>query len=186
MEYLYCPRFIYFMYCLDIPQYERRRYKVRKGRGVHDKREETNRAYLRQRLGCLKKEIGVPLASDRIGVKGIIDEILYLADGSLAPLDYKYSAFPGYIYMTHKMQSVLSAMLICENYHMPVLNGYICYIRDENSLQEITYGDRDFKDAENIVRHIFDIIDTGLYPEKTERRARCEDCCYHNICTECL
>ena len=27
LEYLFCPRFIYFMYCLDIPQHEEKRYK---------------------------------------------------------------------------------------------------------------------------------------------------------------
>ena len=34
IEYLYCPRFIYYMKCLDIPKHEDKRYKVVKGREV--------------------------------------------------------------------------------------------------------------------------------------------------------
>jgi CRISPR-associated exonuclease Cas4 len=32
LEYLFCPRFIFFMHCLGIAQREERRYKVQKGR----------------------------------------------------------------------------------------------------------------------------------------------------------
>ena len=34
LEYLFCPRFIYFMHCLGIAQREERRFKVQKGRCV--------------------------------------------------------------------------------------------------------------------------------------------------------
>ncbi|MDD3874557.1 MAG: hypothetical protein PHE01_10315, partial [Methanosarcina sp.] len=30
LEYLFCSRFIYYMYCLDIPQHEEKRFKVLK------------------------------------------------------------------------------------------------------------------------------------------------------------
>ena len=32
LEYLFCPRFTYFEYVLDIPQHEERRFKVEVGR----------------------------------------------------------------------------------------------------------------------------------------------------------
>lgn len=32
LEYLFCSRFIYYMYCLDISQHEEKRFKVIKGR----------------------------------------------------------------------------------------------------------------------------------------------------------
>ena len=38
LEYLFCPRFIYYIHCLDIPQYEESRFKVIKGREVHDEK----------------------------------------------------------------------------------------------------------------------------------------------------
>lgn len=38
IEYLYCPRFIYFMNCLGIAQHEDQRFMVLKGREVHEQR----------------------------------------------------------------------------------------------------------------------------------------------------
>ena len=70
LEYLFCPRFIYFMNCLCIDQNEDKRYKVLKGREVHDGKERINIDYLRKRIGCVGKEIGVYMASERYHMKG--------------------------------------------------------------------------------------------------------------------
>ena len=43
IEYLYCPRFIYFMNCLSIPQHEEQRYKVLMGREIHEKKSKINK-----------------------------------------------------------------------------------------------------------------------------------------------
>ncbi len=45
IEHLFCPRFTYFIHCLKIPQHEELRYKVLKGRELHDKREKENKEY---------------------------------------------------------------------------------------------------------------------------------------------
>jgi len=63
LEYLFCPRFTYFMYCLDIPQHEEKRFKVLKGRDVHETRRMTNAEYVRKKLNCIKKERSVFIAS---------------------------------------------------------------------------------------------------------------------------
>ncbi|MGH7829356.1 MAG: CRISPR-associated protein Cas4, partial [Candidatus Binatia bacterium] len=83
IEYLYCPRFVYFMHCLNIPQHEDRRFKVLKGREVHQRRETENKDYLRKKIGVTKKEIGVYLASPSLKVRGIVDEVLTLEDGTM-------------------------------------------------------------------------------------------------------
>ena len=36
LEYLFCPRFTYFEYVLDIPQHEEKRFKVEVGRKIHE------------------------------------------------------------------------------------------------------------------------------------------------------
>lgn len=77
LEYLFCPRFIYFMYCLDIPQYEEKRYKVVKGRDVHKQRQMTNKEYVRKKLSCIRKESEVYVVSKSNHIKGIVDEILF-------------------------------------------------------------------------------------------------------------
>ncbi len=182
IEHLYCPRFTYFMNCLNIPQHEEKRYKVLKGRELHEKRETENRDYLRKRLGCVDKEIAVYIASRKYGVRGIIDEVLHLSDGTLAPLDYKYTEYNDYTFETHKVQSVLYAMLIMDNYKKPVTRGFICYVRGGSKVKEITYRDSDSRYAKDVVKEIFSVILRGYYPKKTESQNRCIDCCYRNIC----
>ena len=87
LEYLFCPRFIYYMHCLDIPQHEESRFKVMEGREVHEKKLITNPDYLRKKLGVVKKEMNVFVASKQHHIKGIIDEVLILDDGTAAPFD---------------------------------------------------------------------------------------------------
>lgn len=182
IEHLYCPRFTYFMNCLNIPQHEELRYKVQKGRELHQKREESNRDYLRKRLGCIDKEIAVYIASRNIGVRGIVDEVLHLSDGTLAPLDYKYTEYKEFTFETHKVQSVLYALLIMESYQKPVERGFICYAKGGSNVKEIIYSESDFCYAKDTVREIFRIMLKGYYPRKTRWQNKCIDCCYRNIC----
>ena len=112
LEYLFCPRFIFFMHCLGIAQREERRYKVLKGRELHEIREKVNRDYVRKKLNCTGKEISVYLTSHKYHFKGEVDEVLFLDDGTAAPLDYKYAEFKNTIYRTHKFQAALYGLLI--------------------------------------------------------------------------
>lgn len=182
IEHLYCPRFTYYMNCLNIPQHEEQRYKVLKGREIHKRREEANREYLRKKLGCVGKDISVYIASRVLSVRGIVDEVLHLSDGSLAPLDYKYADYSDHTFETHKVQSVLYALLIRENYGKPVKKGFICYAKNGSKVKEIVYADRDFDRARDVVKEIFRVIMRGFYPAKTRWKNRCIDCCYRNIC----
>lgn len=182
IEHLYCPRFTYFMNCLNIPQHEELRYKVLKGREIHERRGSENREYLRKKIGCTAKAISVYLASSKIRVRGIVDEVLELSDGTMAPLDYKYTAFSDYTFRTHKFQSVIYAILIEETYKKPVRKGFICYLKDGTVLKELNYKPSDFEEAQEILSEIFDVISKGYYPKKTKFLNRCIDCCYKNIC----
>ena len=182
IEHLFCPRFTYFMNCLNIPQHEELRYKVLKGREIHKGREESNRDYLRKRLGCIGKDISVYIASATLGVRGVVDEVLHLTDDTLAPLDYKYAEYSDFTFETHKVQSVLYALLIMENYGKPVRKGFICYVRSGSKIKEIVYSEKDFRHGREVVEEIFQVILKGYYPRKTRGQGRCIDCCYRNIC----
>jgi len=182
IEHIFCPRYTYFMNCLNIPQHEELRYKVLKGRKLHENKEKTNVHYLRKRLRCVKKETSVYIASKKLKVRGIIDEVLHLSDGTLAPLDYKYAEYNDFIFRTHRVQSSVYALLIMENYEQTVNKGFICYVRESNLIKEINYSQNDFDMAKEVINEIFDIIIKGYYPKKTRWQNRCIDCCYRNIC----
>ena len=182
LEYLFCPRFIYYMHCLAIPQHEESRFKVIKGREMHDEKRITNTEYLRKKLGVMKKEINVFIASKNNHIKGIVDEILFLDNGTAAPFEYKYAEFKDKIFQTYKFQLVLHAMMIKENYKIDVKKGFICFTRSNNHIEEIIFTEKDFKKAIEIIDEILEIIDKGFYPGKSRYKNKCIDCCYSNIC----
>ncbi|MDD3246493.1 MAG: CRISPR-associated protein Cas4 [Methanosarcina sp.] len=182
LEYLFCSRFIYYMYCLDIPQYEEKRFKVIKGREVHETRKLTNRDYVRKKLNCTRKESEVFIASKQHHIKGIVDEVLFLEDGTAAPLEYKFAEYKDKIFKTYKFQLVLQALLIRENYNIEVNRAYLCFTRSNSLVKEMEISASDFKKAEKIIEEIIDIIQKGLYPKTTRSSRKCVDCCYRNIC----
>jgi len=182
LEYLFCPRFIYFMNCLGIEQHQEKRYKVIRGRAVHKDRERINPDYLRKRIGCTKKETEVYLSSPTVHMKGIVDEVLTLEDGSMAPLDYKFAIYEGKVYATYRYQAVFYGLLIHMNYEKEVHKGYICYTRSKNQLVETPITEKDFGELQEMIAEIVAITQTGFYPRATKQTARCIDCCYRRVC----
>lgn len=182
IQHIFCPRFTYFMNTLKIDQHEELRYKVLKGRTIHQQREITNKDYLRKRLGCIKKELSVYLASRELKIRGIVDEVLHLSDNTLAPLDYKYTEYTEFTFRTHKTQSVMYALLIMQNYQKPVKKGFICYVKNGAKVKEIVYKDRDFVYTEALINEYFEVVLKGYFPQKTKDANKCIDCCYKNIC----
>lgn len=180
IEYMFCPRFIYFMYCLDIPQHEEQRFKVQKGRDIH--KFKSNAKYLRKKLGAIRKETNVYLSSKKHLIRGIVDEVLFLRDGTAAPLDYKYARYEEKVFRTYKNQITLYGLMISEVYDVEVNRGFICYVRSNNLVKELDILQRDIEKSIKVIRDILGIIQTGLIPKKTRTRMKCVDCCYRNIC----
>ncbi|MET6996922.1 CRISPR-associated protein Cas4 [Chitinophaga defluvii] len=182
IEYLYCPRFTYFEYVLAIPQYEQRNYKVMRGRDLHDKKLEENKAYLRQRIGVTDRYNDQYLTNSLL--RGKIDEVLRLKDGSMAPLDYKFASYDERVYETYKTQIYCYAWLIEENFKSVVNKGYLVYTRSKNKLIEIPVTSIDKLSVKKYAHEIHKIIDTNFFPKATKYKHRCITCTYRNICTQ--
>jgi CRISPR-associated exonuclease Cas4 len=184
LEHVWCPRFTWFMQVHGIAQHEETRFKVLKGREIHARRERENPDYLRKKLGAIKKEIGVYLASPTLRLRGIVDELLWLKDGSLAPLDYKFTDIGDKesIHQPHRVQILIYAMLAQEIYQLPVHKGLVAYIRGGSKVLEIPFLPEHIQEVQRYVDEIFDIIRTGKQPKRTPHRPKCTDCCYKNIC----
>ena len=181
LEYLYCPRFTYFEYVMDIPQNEGQRFKVEKGRNIHEKVRKTNTEYLRKQIGVIDKKSDIYLASP-LGIRGIVDEVLFLNDDTAAPLDYKFAEYKEKLFKTYRFQLIFYAQLIKDNFHIPVNKGFIVYTRSKNKLVEVDIKDKDFIELEKIIGNMTNIINNCRYPKPTSIKRRCPDCCYKNIC----
>lgn len=180
IEYLFCPRFTYFEYVLRIPQYEEKDYKVMRGRNLHDQRLEQNKDYLRRRLGVVDKHLDQYLTNDLI--RGRIDEVLVLANGELAPLDYKFAEYKDRVYETYQTQLFCYAWLIEDNFGKPVEKGFLVYTRSKNRVIEVPISADDVDEVKKAAAAIFQIIDQNFYPKATRYKARCVTCTYRNLC----
>ena len=167
LEYLFCPRFTYFEHVLNFPQHEEKRFKVLKGRRIHEEKSKINPSYLRKKIGVRDKKRSVYLSSP-CGIRGIVDEILFLNDRSAAPLDYKYAEYKDRTFKNHKYQLTFYGRLIADNYGVPVNRGYIVYTRSKNKIVEVPITDKMYQELDEIVANMIEIIQKGLYPRPTK------------------
>jgi CRISPR-associated exonuclease Cas4 len=167
---------------LAIPQYEEKNYKVMRGRELHDRKLEQNKEYLRKRIGAVDKHLDQYLTNDLI--RGRIDEVLVLANGTLAPLDYKFAMYDNKIYETYRTQLYCYAWLIEENFGKEVRQGFLVYTRSQNKLVEIPITQEHKNEVKAAAADIFRIIDKNYYPKATKYKARCLNCTYRNICAQ--
>ncbi|MGO8746927.1 MAG: CRISPR-associated protein Cas4 [Thermoguttaceae bacterium] len=182
LEHLFCPRFTYFERYLMLPEFQERRKKVLRGREVHQVKEDTNRGYLRKRLGVVDKKIDLSLVSVRHHLRGRLDEALFFGDGTAGPLDYKFACDPGVIYRTLRLQSAAYALMIRENFGVPVRHGFLVYTRSRNRVVEVLYAAADFQQVGRVVREMLETVRLGRLPARAPP-PRCVDCCYRFICT---
>ncbi len=183
VEYMYCPRFVYFERVLGIPQHEEKREKVRIGREIHNLKEDINKNYIRKSINSKLKYTNVYLSSNKYRIVGVIDEILVKKDSSYSPLDYKFAEYKSKMFNTHKYQSILYGLLIKDNYNVEVNKGYIVYVRSCNLVKEISFTEKDFKKSIDFVNLIFEIIENEEFPENIKvNKRKCIDCCYRNVC----
>jgi len=180
LEYLYCPRFTYFEYVLQIPQNQHKYYKVVKGREVHEAKARRHTEYLRKRLGVSGKTSNVYLTGD--GLRGEVDEVLTLEDDTMAPLDYKFAKYEDRLYNTYKTQLTCYALLIEANYKKPVHKGYLVYTRSKNKLLEVAIKEQDKAEVYEVIEAIVKIIVGNKFPQATKYKKKCVNCTYKNIC----
>ena len=182
IEYLFCPRYTYFEYVLRIPQFEEKYYKVQRGRNLHDLKLERNKAYLRKRIGATCKWQNQYLTNDHL--RGVVDEVLELEDGTMAPLDYKFASYNDRVYETYKQQLFCYAVLTEENFSKPVHKGFLVYTRSKNKLVEIRVKPEDKNLIRESIRSVLALIEDNNYPRATRYKRRCLNCTYRNICVK--
>ena len=182
IEYLFCPRFTYFEYVLSIPQYEEKFYKVMKGREMHEIKAKQNIDYLRKKIGVKAKKINQYLTNGWL--RGEVDEVLELSDGTMAPLDFKFAEFKDRIFDTYKTQLFCYALLIEHNFRKKVNRGYLIYVRSNNKLIEVEVNDNSKDRIKRAAEGIFEIVEKNYYPAGTKFKKRCVTCTYQNLCTK--
>lgn len=182
IEYLYCPRFTFFEYVLRIPQQEDKFYKVIRGRELHNEKLEQNKDYLRKKIGVKDKFLDQYLGIE--GLRGKVDEVLVLQDGSYAPLDYKFAQWKDKVYETYKQQLYCYAVLIEQNFKVKVNKGFLVYTRSKHKLVEVNISNTDKEKIKDSMQAMNEIVSKNKFPKATSYKKRCLNCTYRNICIQ--
>lgn len=180
IQYLYCPRFSYFEHVLDIPQFEEKSYKAIRGRHLHKRKQTINKNYLRKKIGATEKYQEQYLSNQKL--RGKVDEVLTLGDGTMAPLDYKFAKYKNRIFNTYKTQLYCYAWLIEDNFDKPVTKGYLVYTRSRNKLVKVEVKESDKQKVKDAAGKILEIVSKNYFPKATRYKKRCLKCTYRNIC----
>lgn len=182
IEFLYCPRYTYFEYVLRIPQFEDKFYKVERGRKMHDERLERNKSYLRKKIGVKEKWLDQYLGVE--GLRGKVDEVLFLEDGTYAPLDYKFAHWKDRVYDTYRQQLCCYGVLIEANFGGKVNKGFLVYTRSAHRLVEVEIGENAKDEILQSMERMLEIIEKNKFPKATKFKRRCVNCTYRNICIQ--
>lgn len=184
IDYIYCPRNIFYTDILGIPKNKNSNFKVKEGKNIHEQRLSRNKSYLRKDIEVIKKEMDITLSSKKYLFHGKLDELLFLKNKTAVPLDYKYSKYAEITYDTYKYQLAMYSMMIEENYKIKSRKGYIVFTRTNNKLLEIEYGAKEFDEIKKYIQDILEIKYKGYYPINIEFGEKCIDCCYQKLCNQ--
>lgn len=181
IQYLYCPRFTYFEHVLKIPQFEEDNYKVLRGRNLHDEKLTRNKSYLRRKLGVTDRYDDQYLTNSLL--RGRVDEVLRLSDGTYAPLDYKFALFKDRIFSTYRTQLYCYAWLIEDNFPEAIIKkGYLVYTRSNHRVVEVPITKQNQQEVKKCAADIVEIITNNQFPKATKDRRKCVSCTYRKIC----
>jgi len=179
-QYVYCPRIIYLQYVLPVPR--RTSFKMESGREEHLEldRLEKRRLLVEYGLDKGERQFHVRLASERLGLEGILDLLLVTPKGYF-PVEYKFTSRGPAI--NHKYQLVAYAMLAEEAFVQPVRTGFL-YLVPGKMIQpvEITASAR--AHTLKLIAAIRHLVQAGTMPDRTRTPGRCRDCEFRNYCAD--
>ena len=179
LNYAYCPRIVYFMHVLKIPQETTK--KEFKGREKYDEfKSKSKRTKIVKEFQNFKKIYNTRLESKEHGFLTLTDCIIFDDSKKEAyPIQAKYSFKPRKVYITQRYQLMFEGVLIEDTFKLKVPFGFIKFLKS-NDLVKVDLSNK--QEIFAIADEIRNIIKNEAIPEMTPYKKRCVDCCYKKIC----
>ncbi len=179
MNYAYCPRIIYFVHVLKIPQYTTS--KELQGRKKYETFEdEHKRRQLVSDLAGLRREYRLHLSSEKHEIHTFADCVLFDDKERMAyPYQVKHGRKPHVLHRGQRLQICMETLLIEEVYDYHVPNGYIRFLVSDEVVRV------DVSKKEEVLKEFGEIrtmLTSEVVPVPSPYRRRCADCCYNSLC----
>jgi CRISPR-associated protein Cas4 len=178
VDYAYCPRSIYFRYCIGAGKEETP--KMERGRWMHVAfTSKSRRAKMVKELPGYRRRYRVRLSSEKLGISTVVDCILFSGTEAY-PVEYKSTAAPKVLYNTHRYQATAQALLIEEVLGKNVPWAYLKY--SDGTILRLTMGDKLKERVMGILWDMEDIVRRECIPRATNSKRKCTGCFYRNLC----
>lgn len=180
-QYYFCPRIIYYLGVLGYS--ERLTESMIEGKEFHLSEEQ--RAKRRKSVAGEKKEPAkcvwskLPIASEKLGLYGIIDEI-YETENGLVIVENKFMKAPKKPHPGHIYQAVAYAMLAEEKIGKIVRKIVIKYLKSNKSF-EIPLTEDIKKHVQWTISRIKSIIEREKLPRGNDKK--CKNCGFIRTCS---
>ena len=179
-QYDYCPRIVYYRYCL--PAIRPVTYKMEQGRGAQDDEESRERRRSLRAYGLAEGEryFNLDVTSEVLGLRGRIDLAIRCKTEAIA-VEYKDS--PGRTGQHILVQLAAYGMLLEELWGLPAQRGFIYFIPARRTREAVLSMDLR-SEVHRMLRVIEDVITTEQMPLPSAQRAKCEICEFRRFCND--
>ncbi|MDI6816618.1 MAG: CRISPR-associated protein Cas4 [Actinomycetota bacterium] len=193
-QYFFCPRVIYFTYCMDLIRPTTTKMKL--GKQSHNREEnlQKRRTLVKYQLIKGERRFNLRLRSERLGLNGVLDMAIFTRREAI-PVEFKMSTKG--LSLNHKYQLAAYAMLledelfirgkpraICKGPVRPrryVRRGFIHYIPTRRVHEvEITSNMR--AHVKGVLNDMRRMIMNETMPDANKRKNRCRDCEFVRFC----
>lgn len=178
VEYVFCPKFTYYINVLGLNQYEGKRGTVMAGKTLHSKQEKTNITYIPKDIEG-RKLVSLQFYSKKYNFTGKIDEAIENRDEVIL-VERKYSDYV-LIGPTINAQLGLLAILIEENIGKPVKKAIVIFSKKHRNEIIVDIDDKIKTFAIKMLENTRDVIKSGIIPPSNFDN-RCLNCCFRKIC----
>jgi len=175
-EYVYCPRFIYFLKVMQLaPQAT---YKMQRGSDKHD---QLIRRRNHDREEGIERYYNLYLRDDTLGLIGLIDYMETDGD-EIIPVEYKTgNPQDGAAMDYHRAQLIAQALLLERKFHRYVRKVKIVYEKlAEPVIYEISGADK--VRILQLLEDMRAVIQQEFMPPPTPHAAKCHDCEFWRVC----
>lgn len=183
-QYAYCPRVVYFDYCLG--DVRPTTYKMEAGIAAQERvnRLEERRGLRAYGLQSGTRHYHVPVQSEKLGCSGQVDMVIETDDEArprLVPVDFKLSRRdPGYHF---KLQLACYAMMLEDAWGLPVEAGAL-YLIPTKRVLNVPITTRLRNDAIRRLLAIREMVVAQRIPPPTPQRSRCLNCEFRRFCND--
>jgi CRISPR-associated exonuclease Cas4 len=184
-QWHYCPRVVYFDYCL--PDLRPTTYKMQAGirAGEKEINKEKRRSLKAFGLEDGERLFNFPLHSDQLGLQGVVDMVIHVtscAGEQWIPVDHKLSKKAGSHF---RRQLTAYALMLEETCQKPVPFGFLYLIPTKKAVK-VNFNPRLKEETLALVSEIRGTIHDQRMPPGANKRRQCLQCEFMRFCHDRL